>query len=87
MSPCEDAKLVHTVIDRVMCKLQILNLPVLSAFAGLTVGCTPFLKGLLFGPAAPFGFVKDCLEVSCPEYTRECDWHITVLTSITGHCT
>ncbi|CAL8462850.1 g2384 [Coccomyxa elongata] len=42
---------------------QMLNLPVLSAFAGLAVGCTPFLKGLLFGPAAPFGFVKDSLEV------------------------
>ncbi|EIE27197.1 auxin efflux carrier [Coccomyxa subellipsoidea C-169] len=41
----------------------MLNMPVLSAFAGLFVGCTPFLKGLLFGPSAPFGFVKDCLEV------------------------
>lgn len=52
-----------------MCVLQMLNLPVLSAFAGLAVGCTPFLKGLLFGPAAPFGFVKDCLEVS-----RSCEF-------------
>ena len=44
--------------------MQMLNLPVLSAFAGLTVGCTPFLKGLLFGPSAPFGFVRDCLQVT-----------------------
>lgn len=46
----------------------MLNLPVLSAFAGLTVGCTPFLKGLLFGPAAPLGFLRDCLEVSLPKH-------------------
>ncbi len=69
MSPGGDAVLWDTVSDHAMCVLQMLNLPVLSAFAGLAVGCTPFLKGLLFGPAAPFGFVKDCLEVS-----RSCEF-------------
>ena len=42
---------------------QIINLPIVAAFAGLTVGCVPFLKGLLFGPEAPLGFIRDCLEV------------------------
>ena len=47
-----------------MCvSLQIVNLPIIAAFAGLTVGCVPFLKGLLFGPDAPLGFIRDCLEV------------------------
>ena len=43
--------------------MQIINLPILAAFAGLFVGCVPFLKGLLFGPEAPLGFLRDCLEV------------------------
>ncbi|CAL5223347.1 g5851 [Coccomyxa viridis] len=42
---------------------QIINMPILAAFAGLTFGCVPFLKGLLFGPEAPLGFIKDCLEL------------------------
>ena len=48
---------------RVRVSLQIINMPILAAFAGLTVGCVPFLKGLLFGADAPLGFVTDCLEV------------------------
>ena len=44
--------------------MQIINLPILAAFGGLFIGCVPFLKGLLFGPEAPLGFLRDCLEVS-----------------------
>ena len=47
---------------------QIFNLPVLSAFAGLVVGCTPPLKHLLIGPDAHLGFLRDCTEVrSCQQ--------------------
>ena len=42
---------------------QIINLPIIAAFAGLLVGCVPFLKAVLFGPEAPLGFIRDCLEV------------------------
>ena len=42
---------------------QIINLPIIAALAGLLVGCVPFLKGVLFGPEAPLGFIRDCLEV------------------------
>jgi hypothetical protein len=49
---------MHTVV-----RVQMFNLPVLSAFAGLFVGCVPPLKGLLIGSGAPLGFVRDCLEV------------------------
>ena len=44
---------------------QIINLPIIAAFAGLLVGCVPFLKAVLFGPEAPLGFIRDCLEVRC----------------------
>ena len=42
---------------------QIINLPIIAALAGLLVGCVPFLKAVLFGPEAPLGFIRDCLEV------------------------
>ena len=51
----------------------MINLPVISAFAGLTVGCTPWLKGLLVGRAAPLGFVMHSLEVQ-----SSCLLHITL---------
>ena len=65
-----------------MVQLQIINLPIVAAFAGLTVGCVPFLKDLLFGSEAPLGFLRDCLEVGrvlliCPLFL--CSWIVQIL--------
>ena len=38
-------------------------LPTLAAFAGVIIGCIPFLKGLLYGPSPPLRPLAEALEL------------------------
>ena len=66
---------------------QIINLPIIAALAGLLVGCVPFLKGVLFGPEAPLGFIRDCLEVRIQHvhHSGACTCILLALFSIQVH--
>ena len=42
---------------------EVFNPPTSAAFAALAIGCTPALKGLVFGETAPLAFLRRALEV------------------------
>ena len=66
---------------------QIINLPIIAALAGLLVGCVPLLKAVLFGPEAPLGFIRDCLEVRAQHVHHSGACTCVLLACVASKCT